>query len=595
VQVRAGQVIAGRYHLEAHAGSGGNGVVWRATDEQLGRPVALKRALSGELSRYAEQFDQLRREARLLAQLNHRHVVTLYDVVDDGDECWLVMEYVPARTLADRGVLPPDLVARLGAQIGDALAAMHAKDIVHRDVKPGNILMISDYEAKLSDFGISRVIAGEETVSLSALIAGTPGYVAPEVVNGGDPTAASDVFSLGSTLFAAIEGTSPVGSKTDNAFLRLRRAADGHIAAPRNGGPLTSLLTQLLQVDPAKRPTACEARDMLAEFSESGISQVVPRPRTAWRPRRVLTAVAALVVVSATIAWFALTGPSSAEPELYTGSIMGDPHTADPCKLIDKAPLQRFGNPNLVFDENLLAQCNMVVKVDEFTRESDVTVMLATSPASITSAPLAENRGTFSVVREPPGDGYCGRRLLLPDHYEIKINALRVTVPDADVCGMADTVTEYAAAMVSKGPIPRRNQPDPRSLRKLDACAPRHSPLFPQLPGVDPAKPEVGFASWRCTWTGTSAVLRIEFAYRVPWTEREGTKTTVAGRDALVGIPTGEKPDTCVVHVFNLAYTDSYGISKIEVVYAEVISTEMSQQERCTHAVQLANAVFAPR
>jgi serine/threonine protein kinase len=176
--VQTGDRIAGRYRLEEPVGSGGNGMVWRAVDEQLDRTVALKRAIPGDPGPYSEQLQQLRREARLLAQLNHRHIVTLYDVLDDGDDCCLVMEYVPAQSLAERGVLPAAVTAGLGAQIADALAAVHAKGILHPDVKPANILMISEREAKLGDFGISRVLAGDETVTGSTVLAGTPGYLA---------------------------------------------------------------------------------------------------------------------------------------------------------------------------------------------------------------------------------------------------------------------------------------------------------------------------------------------------------------------------------------------------------------------------------
>jgi serine/threonine protein kinase len=152
--VRTGDVVDGRYRLEDHCGSGGCGVVWTAFDRKLKRTVALKRPHI-----MASQSDRLRfrREAETAAQVDHPNAVSVYDTVD-GDDCWLVMEYAPAtgldRVLADTGMLPPIRVARIGVQIAAALSAVHAKDIVHRDVKPGNILVGENDFAKLTDFGI---------------------------------------------------------------------------------------------------------------------------------------------------------------------------------------------------------------------------------------------------------------------------------------------------------------------------------------------------------------------------------------------------------------------------------------------------------
>src|SRR5262249_7167818 len=157
------------------------------------------------------------------------NVVTLHDLVDHDGDLWLVMEYVPARSLAAIGTLSPDRVARIGVQLAGALEAVHAAGVVHRDVKPSNVLVTEDGPAKLSDFGISRANYGETTLTHSIEIAGTPGYLAPEVAHGSDATPASDVFSLGATLFAAVEGVPPVGT-AGNPLVLVRRAANGEIA-----------------------------------------------------------------------------------------------------------------------------------------------------------------------------------------------------------------------------------------------------------------------------------------------------------------------------------------------------------------------------
>lgn len=587
--MQTGDLIAGRYRLEEPVGSGGNGVVWRALDDQLDRTVALKRAIPGDPGPYGEQLQQLRREARLLAQLNHRHIVTLYDVLDEGDDCWLVMEYVPAKSLAERGVLPAAVAAGLGAQIADALAAVHAKGILHRDVKPANILMISDHEAKLGDFGISRVLAGDETVTGSTVLAGTPGYLAPEVANGSDPTAASDIFSLGSALYAAVEGTSPVGDTTDNAFLRLRRAAEGRIRPCRTTSPLTPVLTQLLQVNPVKRPTAAQARVLLTQAAD-----VSDRPVPQQRSRRGLLIAGAVIVMLALGlgSWFALGAPQqpqqSSQP--FTGSVFGDVATADPCKIVNPTVMAQFGDPNLVGDEYDFDQCNIIVKVDDHTRQSDLTIKLAITDPSVATSGRMEDKPTFRLVREDATASSCERRLLFPGHLEIQLLVNRVTMPEADVCRMADVAADSAMATVAKGPIPRRaDQVNPLSLIRKNACdAGRSSQFPPGLPGVNPAAPDlVGYGKWRCTWGSEAGPisLMVEFGRREPFDQGPGQRIQVNGQPAVIDPP--EDENTCEVEVLNLPGP------KIEAVYANVESTQKTQEERCAIAVQLAGAATA--
>lgn len=587
--MQTGDLIAGRYRLEEPVGSGGNGVVWRALDDQLDRTVALKRAIPGDPGPYGEQLQQLRREARLLAQLNHRHIVTLYDVLDEGDDCWLVMEYVPAKSLAERGVLPAAVAAGLGAQIADALAAVHAKGILHRDVKPANILMISDHEAKLGDFGISRVLAGDETVTGSTVLAGTPGYLAPEVANGSDPTAASDIFSLGSTLYAAVEGTSPVGDTTDNAFLRLRRAAEGRIRPCRTNSPLTPVLTQLLQVNPVNRPTAAQARVLLTQAAN-----VSDRPVPQQRSRRSLLVVGAVIVMLALGlgSWFALGAPQQPQqsPQPFNGSVFGDVATADPCKIVNPDVMAQFGDPNLVGDEYDFDQCNVIVKVDDHTRQSDLTIKLAVTDPSVATSGRVEDKATFRLVREDATASSCERRLLFPGHLEIQLLVNRVTMPEADVCRMADVAADSAMATVAKGPIPRRaDQVNPLSLIRKNACDAGRSTQFPAgLPGVNPAAPDlVGYGKWRCTWGSEAGPisLMVEFGRRDPFDQSPGQRIQVNGQPAVIDPP--EDENTCEVEVLSLPGP------KIEAVYANVESTQKTQEERCAIAVQLADAATA--
>ncbi len=267
------RVVAGRYRLEERIGSGAMGVVWRGTDERLGRPVAVKQVfLHGGLDDL--EADEVRqrtlREGRIAARLQHPHAISVFDASIDGDEPWLVMEYLPSRSLAavlaQQGPLDPRLVARIGRQVADALDAAHQAGIVHRDVKPGNVLIGADGTVKITDFGISRA-SGDLTLTRTGMLAGTPAYLAPEVARGDNSTPASDVFSLGATLYAAVEGVPPFGAD-DNALALLHAVAAGAVNPPLQAGPLTAMLMRLLRAEPGERPTADEARQQLGRIAK---------------------------------------------------------------------------------------------------------------------------------------------------------------------------------------------------------------------------------------------------------------------------------------------------------------------------------------
>ncbi|GGS26275.1 serine/threonine protein kinase [Actinokineospora fastidiosa] len=251
-------------------GSGAMGVVWRARDERLERVIAIKQLIIRPGLTPAKTEEARRRamrEARIAARLHHRNAVALLDVAEhDGDPC-LVMEFVNARSLsaviAERGTLPPEQVAAIGSQVAAALAAAHAAGIVHRDVKPGNILLDDQGTVKITDFGISKATGDHTITTDTGVLAGTPAYLAPELARGQQPTTASDVFSLGSTLYHALEGTPPFGLNP-NPLALLHAVANGDVKPPRNGGQLTSALMTLLRTDPAERPTMDEAATTLA-------------------------------------------------------------------------------------------------------------------------------------------------------------------------------------------------------------------------------------------------------------------------------------------------------------------------------------------
>jgi hypothetical protein len=265
--------IGDRYRLDERIGAGAMGAVWRATDELLNRTVAVKELLAAAVPARGGALEESRqrilREGRIGARLQHPHVISMFDVVVHEDSPWLVMEYLPSQSLAQRltadGSMPPLEVADIGRQVADGLAAAHKAGVVHRDIKPGNVLLGDDGRVKLTDFGVSRAV-DDVQLTRTGLIAGTPAFLAPEVARGQDPTAKSDVFALGATMYAAVEGHPPFGLD-DNAYALLHKVATGVIEPPTRAGPLTEVMLRLLATDPDERPTAAEARDLLAKVA----------------------------------------------------------------------------------------------------------------------------------------------------------------------------------------------------------------------------------------------------------------------------------------------------------------------------------------
>ncbi|MEQ4521294.1 serine/threonine-protein kinase, partial [Nocardioides kribbensis] len=254
--------IAGRYRIVREIGRGGMGAVWLCHDETLGRDVAVKRA--GALPGVAVDGARALREARSAAALNHRNVVSVLDAVEDGGEVWLVMEYVASRNLTEvvdqDGPLTPRRAAAIGAQVADGIAAAHARGTMHRDVKPGNVLVTSDGTAKISDFGIART-AGDDQLTGTGLVLGTPAYFAPELARGGDPTPAADVWALGATLYAAVEGRRAYGE--GSALEVLARIADGPPPPPQRAQALGPVIERMMDPDPTRRPSMPEAAESL--------------------------------------------------------------------------------------------------------------------------------------------------------------------------------------------------------------------------------------------------------------------------------------------------------------------------------------------
>ncbi|MFD2414787.1 serine/threonine-protein kinase [Amycolatopsis pigmentata] len=589
--MRPGELVAGRYRLDEEVDAGGNGVVWRAHDQDLDRVVALKHALLPG-SGGADRMRLLRREARILAKLNHPNVVTVFDTVSENGEWWLVMEYTSAPNLARHGKLPPDRVARYGAQLAGALAAVHAVGVVHRDIKPANILVTADDRVKLSDFGISRLMHADVTVTGSALIAGTPGYIAPEVARGHEATPAGDLFSFGATLYALTEGVSPFGP-TDNQGAVWRRTIAADVAAPDPHSPLAPVLSRLMRVDPAKRPTAAEAQRLLRQAADS------VRPARRW-PKLVPVS-GAMIVAAATAAWFMvnpatssggstanpLPGPESSSRQAVPA--LGDPRTADPCALTDASALARFGEAERDPEYGNFDRCDVVVS----SGNSKVDVKTELDAAGSDDAPAGVDQvGGIGIVREPLDGEECDRTLLLAGGNRVAIAARQNGTGPADLCAMADTATNTAVTALSRGEIARRAPADPASLINVDACALLDADALSRFPGVDAVDPEIGFGHWSCRWHSTTsrANLLIRFDRNEPLTADDGQPTWIAGRRAFVEQVSEDK--ACHVQVVYRRYTDAASSAKVELLLV-VLTGPQPLDQLCGLATAIAQPASA--
>jgi serine/threonine protein kinase len=263
-------LIGGRYRVESAIGQGGMGTVWLCRDETLHRVVAVKQVglLPGEsVTDSARAF----REARSSAGLSHRNVVTVFDVVEDSGRIWLVMEYVAGRSLSQiikqDGPLDPATVAGIGAQVADGLCALHAVGVIHRDVKPGNVLVREDGVAKISDFGIART-SGDATLTQSGFVTGTPSYFSPALARGAEPSPADDVWALGATLYAAVEGRPPY-EKRANPVAVLHDITSTQAPRPTHADFLEPALQRMLDRDPGSRWSMDDARHMLRQLADS--------------------------------------------------------------------------------------------------------------------------------------------------------------------------------------------------------------------------------------------------------------------------------------------------------------------------------------
>ncbi|MFI1418316.1 protein kinase [Streptomyces sp. NPDC020731] len=284
-QDKSARLLAGRYRLGDVLGRGGMGTVWRAQDETLGRTVAVK-----EL-RFPSNIDEEEkrrlitrtlREAKAIARIRNNSAVTVFDVVEEDDRPWIVMELVEGKSLAEAiredGLLEPQRAAEVGLAVLDVLRSAHREGILHRDVKPSNVLIAEDGRVVLTDFGIAQV-EGDPSITSTGMLVGAPSYISPERARGHKPGPAADLWSLGGLLYAAVEGTPPYDK--GSAIATLTAVMTEPLEEPKNAGPLRDVIYGLLTKDPAQRLDDSGARAMLNAVVNAPASKGAGEPADA--------------------------------------------------------------------------------------------------------------------------------------------------------------------------------------------------------------------------------------------------------------------------------------------------------------------------
>ncbi|XVQ14131.1 serine/threonine-protein kinase [Spirillospora sp. CA-255316] len=349
--------LVDRYRLVTPLGAGGMGTVWRAHDELLGRDVAIKRIEPDEDAPPDERAmlcARAAREARAAAMLDHPGIITVHDVVEPDGRPWIIMELIEGRSLGQAiesgGPLPPRRVAEIGARLLDALTAAHGRGLLHRDVKPANVLLAEDGRVILTDFGIAA-LDGDPALTRTGALVGSPGFIAPERLRDEPAGPASDLWSLGATLYAAVEGRAPFARATPLAALGA--ALTEEAPSPGRAGALAPVLMRMLEKDPATRVGAEDAAAALrrvAAGDDSGLVTVPPAGRPATRrvrrppagprgrpPRRRAILAVAAVAAGAVAASVPFTRGHGADPDPARSAAPAGPRpvsSVDPCAML---------------------------------------------------------------------------------------------------------------------------------------------------------------------------------------------------------------------------------------------------------------------
>ncbi|MEU8797271.1 serine/threonine-protein kinase [Spirillospora sp. NPDC048819] len=462
-------VLAGRYRLGERLGSGGMGTVWSAVDETLRRTVAVKEivfpdVLTAEERRVAAGRAQ--REARAAALIDHPGVITVHDVVIEDERPWIVMELVSGASLEEvlrrDGPRPPAVAAQIGLEVLDALEAAHAKGIVHRDVKPSNVLLGQDGRVVLTDFGIASIDA-DPALTRTGTFVGSPGYIAPERLREQPGGPESDLWSLAATLYTAVEGRPPF--RRDSPMAVLGAVLSEEPAPPRQAGSLAPLLWYLLRKDPSARPKAEDVRRVLRNVSAgrpSGLPGPAPVPWPApprkgpWRVAVPIAAGVAVVAVGGLVVGAVALNGSDGEARATPGSAPAgsssppaapsatpSPRTSglDLCGLLTRQQVSRLlprGKPQVEEDEK---SCGWAASKRGFMI-SDLGRTAGRPPPQ--SPAEAHNKYVSTKNAATPGIHYWGWPEINVDHVKARETRART------IAGIGDEAFAYTSTGLSK-------------------------------------------------------------------------------------------------------------------------------------------------
>ncbi|MFI6011102.1 serine/threonine-protein kinase [Streptomyces sp. NPDC051243] len=666
--MRSGDQFADRYVLKEVIGTGRGGDVWQAHDTVVGQDVALKPERTDGESDTAVR--RLLGEPRAMAKFrDHPHVVTLYDVVtvpQDGPgykdgagsehgagpergarpeggagpnggagsrTYWFVMEYVPGGGLDRQPTVSPERAARIGAQLADALAALHEAGIVHCDVKPANIGLTRHGAAKLLDFGAAYRAGGSETITVNGPYSFTPDYAAPELARGNVPRPASDVFCLAATLHALVTGapprgdapdddTGPAGTGTDGEEaerLRYWKAEQGVVELDAAVGPLYPVLTAMLQRDPRQRPEAAEVKRLLEEVagSDPKSSGTASATTVTGRRRRRPLIAAGLGVTAVLALGLALIpgngddgkatpapGLSALDKDASDGepqALIGDPHTADVCALADPDALDQFGDGDIRVDVDYgnFDRCDVLVGIDDKTR-IDVSVSLLPGSPPEGSKP-SRTLGRIGIREEQGESDECKRLLTSDGDTEDTLVGVRVNMGkgsvvggNATLCTVAEQAATSAAEVLNRGQLQRRSPAYPRaSLAWANACELLDAKALSAVPGLKVDVPEVGVADWSCEWQSDVDELDAEVSFfrDQPKSAEDGATTvTLSGYRTI--IEQNDDGDTCTAFVEYRRYSGQNAETAAEMVRLEV-GGQQPTDRLCTMARNLASSAAA--
>ncbi|MCT9084631.1 serine/threonine-protein kinase [Streptomyces fulvoviolaceus] len=637
--MRSGEEFADRYVLKEVIGAGRGGDVWLAHDTVVGQDVALKPERTDGEGETAVR--RLLGEPRAMAKFrDHPHVVTLFDVVtvepdDDGggaDTYWFVMEYVPGGGLDGQPPVSPERAARIGAQLADALAALHEEGIVHCDVKPANIGLTRRGDAKLLDFGAAYRAGGSETITVNGPYSYTPDYAAPELARGNVPRPASDVFCLAATLHALVTGVPPrggepgekehdghqevPGSWENTERLRRWQAEQGVVEMDADAvGPLYPVLAAMLRHDPRQRPDATEVRRLLEDVAAGAGPQALGDTATpdtvTGRRRRHRPLIAAALGVGAVLALGLVVIPGDGDDGKATSApgqsrqeeaqaLIGDPHTADVCALADTAALDQFANGDVHKDVDYgnFDRCEVLVGIDDKTR-IDVSIRLLQGSPPEGAGP-SRTIGRIGILEDEADSDECNRLLTADGNTEDTLVQIRVnmgkgsvTGGNATLCTVAEKAATGAAEVLDGGPVPRRAQAYPKaSLAWANACKLLDAEALTVVPGLKTDVPDAGIANWGCEWSSTVDGLDAEVGFfrDQPKSAQEGTVLTLSGYRTVV--ESNDDGDTCTAFVEDHRYSGQDAVTAAEMVRLDV-GGEQPTDELCGMAKDLAASAAA--